>query len=79
MVDRCGTALEIFADAAELRDKLRGLGDRVISLCILIESLDQFRVVQIIAAVFAKVSVLRGIFLQIVVIIAIFVHVVLPF
>ena len=79
VIDRCGSALEILADAAELCDKLRRLCDRVIGFCIFVEGLDQLRIFKIVPAIFAEISVLGGIFFQIVVKIAIFVHVILPF
>ena len=79
MVDRCGTALEILADAAELCNELRGLGDGIVSLCIFIKSLDQLGIFKIVAAIFSEISVLRGILLEIIVKITIFVHVILPF
>ena len=79
VIDRCGSALEILADAAKLCDKLRRLCDRVIGFCIFVEGLDQLRILKIVPAKFSKIPVLGGIFLQIVVKIAIFVHVILPF
>ena len=79
VVDRGGTTLKIPADAAELRDELRGLGDGVVAFRVLIERLDQLRIFQIVAAVFSKISVLGRVFLQVVVEIPVFVHVILSF
>ena len=78
VVDGRGPTLEIPADAAQLGDELRGLGDGVVGLGVLVEGLDQIRVVQIVAAVLAEVAVAGGVFLQVVVKVAVLVHAYVP-
>ena len=79
MIDRGGTSLEIPADAAELRDELRGLGDGVVGFGVFIESLDQLRVFQIVASVFSEIAVGSRVFLEVIIIISVFVHGRCPF
>ena len=79
VIDRCGTALEIPADAAELRNELGGLGDRVIALRVLIKGFDQLRILQVIPAVLPEISVVGRIFFEVIIKISVFIHLEIPF
>ena len=76
MVDRCGASLEVSADAAQLSDKLSGLRDCVIGFRILIESIDQLGVIQIVSSIFSEIAILIRIFFQVVVVISVLIHVI---
>ncbi len=67
VVEGRGPALEIPADAPQLGDELGRLGDGVIGLGVFVEGLDQFRVLQVVAAVFPEIPVRGRILLQVVV------------
>ena len=74
VVHRGGTSLEIPADAPKFRNELGRLSNGVVSLGILLEGLDQLRILQIVSAVFSEISLRGGMFLQIVVVIAVLIH-----
>jgi hypothetical protein len=75
MIYRCGPALEIPSDPPQFRNKLGRLRNSVIRFSVLVKSPDQFRVLQIIAAVFPEITIMGGIFLEIVVKVSVLVHV----
>ena len=55
---------KFIADSAKLRDKLSGLADRIVSLCYLRHSCFEL-IVNVNAAVFAKIAVFVGIIIKI--------------
>ena len=74
VIHRGGTPLEILADAAQLGNKLRRLGDGVVGLGIFFKCLDQFGVVEVDPSVFSEVPFFVGVFLQVVIVVAILIH-----
>ena len=79
VVHRGGSSLKVPADAAQFRNELGRLGNGVVSFGVFLKGLDQFRILQIVAAVFTEVTVRGGMFLQIVIVIAVLIHNIIHF